>query len=215
MTKLRMSHIAYPVTALGPGRRLALWVAGCSLRCRHCITPELLDPQSGQSLAVENVAKRILRLPLSLDGITLTGGEPFDQALALAELLAIVKHQRPIWNVLIFSGYPLNVLENRDQPTQHLLQYTDILIAGPYVDTLPAPHPLAASSNQEIHYLSPRGQALQAACDQLPWNQANLGLNQSKPDWLIGIVSDEVRRSIHEELALKVSEKENVGLPLV
>ncbi|MEM7016481.1 MAG: 4Fe-4S cluster-binding domain-containing protein, partial [Pseudomonadota bacterium] len=45
---INMARLAYPVTALGPGRRVVLWVAGCSLRCKDCITPELLDSEQGR-----------------------------------------------------------------------------------------------------------------------------------------------------------------------
>ena len=202
MPELRLSHLAYPVSALGPGQRLALWVAGCRLRCRHCITPELLDPAGGHAFSIDQVAQRILALPLTLDGITLSGGEPFDQASALSALLKRLRGERPDWSVLIFSGYPLTALQKRNTATQRLLEQTDILVAGPYVDTLPASHPLAASSNQKIHYLSERGQALQAVCDELPWDSANLGLSRSGADWLIGIISGERRQRIHRKLVL-------------
>lgn len=199
---LRLSHIAYPVTALGPGKRVALWVSGCSLRCRNCITPELLDPRSGSSVTVRRVAARILDLPIPLEGVTLTGGEPFDQASALASVMDIIRVLRPEWSVLAFSGYPLDVLRKRGQPERRLLAHCDILVAGPYVASLPARHPLAASSNQQVHYLSARGRALGPRCDKLPFDRADLGLSRSGRDWLIGILSPHARSRIHDGLEL-------------
>ena len=74
---LMLHSLAHPVTALGPGRRVALWVAGCPLRCPGCITPQLLEAGGGRAVAVDRLAERILHLEDDLDGITLSGGEPF------------------------------------------------------------------------------------------------------------------------------------------
>ena len=53
--KIVAHSLAYPVTSLGPGRRVVLWVAGCSRRCPGCISPELLTSDAGQEVAVERV----------------------------------------------------------------------------------------------------------------------------------------------------------------
>lgn len=197
---LRISHMAYPVTSLGPGSRVALWVSGCRLRCRGCITPGLLDPASGKPVGVAQVADRLLSLSTPVSGITLTGGEPFDQASALAELLDEIAPARPDWSVLAFSGYPLKSM--RSHASRALLANLDILIAGPYVDTLPRVHPLAASANQTIHYLSERGRRLEAQCDRLPFDHANLGMGSDTGDWLIGIISPNARSRLHRGLRL-------------
>jgi anaerobic ribonucleoside-triphosphate reductase activating protein len=206
-----MSHVAYPVTALGPGRRVALWVSGCRLRCKNCITPELLDPKAGKKVAVTNVVERLVHLPQSLEGITLTGGEPFDQSDALASVVQSVRERRSDWSVLAFSGYPLKSLRRAGSAQRRLLDYVDILIAGPYVQSLASVHPLAASSNQQVHYLSARGRELQTECARLPFNHANIGMGRSGPDWLIGILSKPVRTSVHGQLELTVTEAISTG----
>lgn len=208
---LRMSHIAYPVTALGPGRRVALWVSGCRLRCRNCITPELLDPKAGKRVSLSSVVERLSRLSEPLEGITLTGGEPFDQADALASVLEMLRPRREDWSVLAFSGYPLKVLLRAGPMQRRLLEYVDILVAGPYVDSLACVHPLAASSNQQVHYLSARGRQLEAQCDRLPFNHANIGLGRSGPDWLIGILSKPARESVHTKLELAEADATGTG----
>ena len=110
MPNLRLHSLAYPVTALGPGRRLAMWVSGCSLNCRGCISPELQSPKSGKDITTERLLDHILSLQESLDGLSLTGGEPFEQASALSVLLEDLRQQRPDWNILAFSGYPLSMI---------------------------------------------------------------------------------------------------------
>jgi anaerobic ribonucleoside-triphosphate reductase activating protein len=192
--------LAYPVSALGPGQRIALWVSGCPLNCAQCISPALRDAASGKDIAVELLAQRLLRLPAELDGLSLSGGEPFAQAAALARLLDLVLPQRPLWNVLAFSGYPLASLQ-KDPAARDLLARLDILIDGPYLPHRPAIHPLAASANQRVHYLSQRGQALQAQCEALPFDAANLGVGGETR--LIGIISVPARARLHRQLGLE------------
>jgi len=197
--KLRLARLAYPVTALGPGRRLVLWVAGCPLRCPGCITPELQDPAAGRDVPVERLAQRILRLEPPLDGITLSGGEPFAQAPALAALWRQLRPQRPHWDLLIFSGHPLSQLRRRPEAAE-LLAHTDLLVAGPYRRERPGGHPLLASANQRLYALSERGEAMCAACTDPCAPRANLGLLPDQRGWLIGILDPEQRQRLHEGL---------------
>ena len=199
---MRISHLAYPVTALGPGKRLALWVAGCPLRCPDCITPELQPAGAGKPIPVARLAAHILGLPMQLQGITLTGGEPFAQAEALAELWLRLAEARPEWDLLVFSGHRLEELRARDGSSAALLACADILIDGPYHRTRPISHPLRASANQRIHYLSERGRLLQAACENGNPNAANIGIGRRNERWLIGILDRERRQRLHRDLGV-------------
>ena len=208
--KLNLYSIAYPVTALGPGRRVALWVAGCPLRCKGCITPHLLSDDSGKPIDVDRLAQRLLQLPVALDGLTLTGGEPFAQAGALALLLDLVKAERPKWSVLTFSGFTLGQWQRADAAHQHLLSHIDILVDGPYVAGQPGRHPLTASASQQVHLLTPRAETMKQELDALQVNAANLGINPEGEDCLIGIVDPAARRRLHHGLYLSpVDIKEN------
>ncbi|MEA2080563.1 MAG: 4Fe-4S single cluster domain-containing protein [Pseudomonadota bacterium] len=206
--ELKLYSLAYPVTALGPGRRLAVWVAGCPLRCKGCITPHLLSSEAGKSIAVPRLAQRLLQLPLPLDGVTLTGGEPFTQAEALADLLSLVRVERPQWNVLTFSGFTLRQWQGGDAAQRQLLQQIDILVDGPYLAGKPGRHPLTASANQQLHLLTPRAQTLKPALDALSVNAANLGVNPQGEDCLIGIVDPATRRRLHRSLRLTTPDLE-------
>lgn len=201
-TRLRMSHLAYPVTALGPGRRLALWVAGCPLRCPGCITPELQPIGAGRPIPIARLAAHVLKLPMALQGVTLTGGEPFAQARALADLWALLAAARPAWDLLVFSGHRLAELQARGVSSAALLGCTDILIDGPYRRTRQIIHPLRASANQRIHYLSKRGRALQEDCEARNPSLANLGLGRRDEGWLIGILDRDRRQRLHRELGV-------------
>lgn len=206
--KLRLAHLAYPVTALGPGRRLALWVAGCPLSCRGCITPNLWNPDAGREVAVDKVLKRISALDVALDGITLSGGEPFVQATALTQLLEGLATLRPNWNVLIFSGYPHATLTKRGRDATDLLARTDVLVAGVFDQQRPAVHPLAGSANQTVHYLSARGQTLRPIIESTPFNQFDIGLGSDDQQFLIGVIDTTKRQSLHQALGNDHTAKE-------
>lgn len=199
---LRLHSLAYPVTALGPGRRVAIWVAGCGLRCPGCITPALLDRGSGREIPITRLARHILDLDLGLDGMTLSGGEPFDQAAALTELIESILSARPAWSVMAFSGYRLERLRQRGTDVERLLGFIDVLIDGPYVATRPAKHPLAGSDNQRVQLLTARGRALGSLLDAAPFNQANLGIGPSGRSMLIGVVDSQQRRAYHRSLGV-------------
>ena len=90
-----------------------------------------------------------------LEGVTFSGGEPFDQAPALAELACEV--QALGLGVMIFTGHPGNDLEASTDPGwQALMANSDLLVAGPYVWEEPGTHPLLSSANQRLVFLTPR-----------------------------------------------------------
>lgn len=199
--KLRMRRIAYPVTALGPGNRIALWVAGCSLDCKGCITPELQPPSSGRNIEIGQLLMHLTKLPGHFDGITLTGGEPFEQPRPLVELLRGLATLKPEWNTLIFSGYPFRHLLKMGMDCKNLLSQTDILIDGPFSESSPSQGKLTATTNQTVHYLSKRGEQLKSQCEHNN-SRANLGFNSNQDDILIGILAPEVRAGLHTSLGI-------------
>ncbi|MCG8609030.1 MAG: radical SAM protein [Pseudomonadales bacterium] len=218
-TVLRLSRWAYPITALGPGRRLAMWVSGCSIGCPGCITPELQPETSGKPISTERLLARLDRLPDDLTGLTLTGGEPFQQASVLAEWLGQVKQRKPHWNILCFSGYTFTAIQQLGSGARDLLEVIDLLVAGPYrvsqlsgeksvaiVPSISTRHPLLASANQTLHCLTQEGRAMEIACRRMPVNQANLGLSGDGQGMLIGIVTPSARTEIHTRLGGPVEE---------
>ncbi|MGF1526921.1 MAG: 4Fe-4S single cluster domain-containing protein [Candidatus Competibacterales bacterium] len=139
----------------GPGRRFALWVQGCPLRCRSCCNPQLLSFSGGQVLAVEEVLEHIAATP-GLEGISLLGGEPLAQADPLATLAEAV--QSLGLTVMVYSGYTLGQIRTwRDPAAMRLLAATDLLVDGPYDRSLPEERRRwIGSRNQVLHFLSPR-----------------------------------------------------------
>ena len=144
--------------AEGPGRRFALWVQGCPMRCPGCCNPHMLEDKIVESLSVTQVAEEIFHAQDAhgIEGVTFVGGEPFAQADALGALAEIVKGKG--LSVMVFSGFTYDrLLGSKTLGTRRLLAATDLLISGPYVRELYSKdRRWIGSSNQEIHFLSAR-----------------------------------------------------------
>ena len=88
-----IARILYPVKVLGPGKRLGIWFAGCKHRCKGCSNPELWDINDKYLVTSEQVEKLIRSVAKEhvIDGFTLTGGDPIEQAEDIADFLESVK----------------------------------------------------------------------------------------------------------------------------
>jgi anaerobic ribonucleoside-triphosphate reductase activating protein len=87
LPRISLSKLHFPITALGPGRRIGIWFQGCSIRCAGCMSRDTWAfTRDGEP--VETVLKRMEPWFAEADGITISGGEPFDQADGLLALLA-------------------------------------------------------------------------------------------------------------------------------
>ncbi len=148
----------------GPGVRAVVWVQGCLRQCPSCFNPASWSFEDNQRISVKELADQILSNPRN-QGLTLSGGEPFWQAEALAQLARRVKAAG--LTVMSFSGYTLAELRSEGAPpgSQDLLDQLDVLIDGPFVESLAihAPDALVSSRNQRIHIFNP------ALEDQLTW----------------------------------------------
>lgn len=141
--------------AEGPGKRYALWVQGCPLRCPGCCNPHMLAFETACLTPVERIAAEVLETP-DIEGVTFLGGEPFSQAAALARLARRCRAEG--LSVMVFSGFTLERLRRGDdQGWAELLDATDLLIDGPYLQER---HTTArrwiGSDNQRVHFLTER-----------------------------------------------------------
>jgi anaerobic ribonucleoside-triphosphate reductase activating protein len=152
VTELNYAGFLACSTVNGPGRRAVIWVQGCPLRCSGCFNPELWPFAPRNRIRTGDLADRITAVP-DIEGVTFSGGEPFCQAAALAEVGDLVRETG--LNVVTFTGFPYRELRLRQRASWiALLQATDLLIAGPYRPDLPCSHPLRASANQEVVHIS-------------------------------------------------------------
>lgn len=202
---IRLFRIAYPVKSLGPGKRVALWVAGCTKRCKGCISPEMRDPSAGKPIAVATLAKRLGRLGSSIAGITISGGEPMDQADALAPFVKMVKKQRPEWNVIVYTGYSKAKAGRLSEGAKELLTLVDVLIDGEYRRSVLQKHPLAGSGNQKIHCLSAVGKKMNI--DNCTYGAADFGIDGTGQAMLIGILNAGTRAKAQKKLGIVKPER--------
>jgi anaerobic ribonucleoside-triphosphate reductase activating protein len=140
--------------ALGPGYRAVIWVQGCPFHCNGCISPQWIVP-GGTETDISEIICKILEEP-SLDGLTISGGEPMMQALPLYRLIRNLKKARRDFNVICFTGYRYQDLMKSPPSNMvgKLLKEIDVLIDGPYVASKNDNIGLRGSSNQTIHFLS-------------------------------------------------------------
>lgn len=142
------------VTVLGPGVRYGLWVSGCSKHCPGCISSESRDMYAGTAMHIAALCREIL--DSGTDGITISGGEPFLQSEALAELLRKLK-KRKDFGVIVYSGYTIEQLHSGQVPhAEKLLKYVDLLIDGEYQREENDGGALRGSSNQRAVPLTER-----------------------------------------------------------
>ena len=113
----------------GPGLRLAIFTQGCFHHCVGCHNPQSHDPNGGKAMDTDELIAMMDSNPL-LDGITLTGGDPFEQPEPCA-VLAKAAHERGL-NVWTYTGYLWEQLIEREN-AQALLWQTDVLVDGPFV----------------------------------------------------------------------------------
>ncbi|AHN25216.1 Ribonucleotide reductase of class III (anaerobic), activating protein [Gilliamella apicola] len=146
MLKVGISRVHFPVTTLGPGKRLGIWFQGCSLRCEGCIsvdtwaTAKTLIPIDQLMMALSSY------LPL-VDGITISGGEPFDQFDALLAIVAQLREKTKV-DILVYTGYSI---EDIPDQLQQIKPYIDVLISDPFQRQTSQTLRLRGSDNQRLH----------------------------------------------------------------
>lgn len=131
--KLRVAGLVPESIVDGPGIRLALFVQGCSRRCPGCHNPEAQDPRGGVEMTVEQLQERI-RSARGIDGVTFTGGEPFEQAAPLARLGEAILEMG--LNLVLYSGYTFEELlqaSDGDRNIRRLLEAGWLLVDGPFI----------------------------------------------------------------------------------
>lgn len=142
---------------LGPGRRYAIWVQGCPLACPGCMSQSTHSFAGGYTAKVTELAERILAAE-GIEGLTLSGGEPFAQASVLAELVGTLQKVRDL-GVMVYSGYTLAEIRRHaleDAGVAALLAVVDVLVDGRYQEGRNDGGRWRGSANQRAHCLTPR-----------------------------------------------------------
>jgi anaerobic ribonucleoside-triphosphate reductase activating protein len=153
MELLNLHRIVDVTAAEGPGLRCAVWTQGCSVRCPGCFNPQTWTTRGGTPLAWQDLAERVLAID-GIEGVTLLGGEPFDQPEPLGAFASAVRSEG--LSVMTFTGHVLEELRERPECAS-LLASTDLLVDGPYLASQPeTSRPWIGSVNQRFHFLTGR-----------------------------------------------------------
>lgn len=116
----------------GPGIRFVIFTQGCPHHCPGCHNPQTHDFEGGQEIKISELLSCVQANPL-IQGVTLSGGEPFCQPAALAELVRVLRQGGK--HIMAYSGYTweqLLAMENPDVRT--LLERCDVLVDGPFLE---------------------------------------------------------------------------------
>lgn len=148
----------YPVTVLGYGSRIGIWTQGCSIGCEGCISKDTWEHKEDSMMPIENLIAWCKKFASQeLDGITISGGEPFEQPKALYLFInELHKWRRTLnreFDILVYSGFSYKHLEKQ---FAHILDLIDAVVCEPYNNQLEGAY-LIGSNNQNIVVLSELG----------------------------------------------------------
>ena len=146
---IRLYMTVRTTESLGPNKRYAIWVQGCLKRCRGCISPDAQPFDGGYNEDIDALAKDILSVP-EIEGITISGGEPFLQQEALCALIDAVRRKRDI-GVIAYTGMRYEEIYDTS-----LARCCDLIIDGEYIEELNDDRSLRGSSNQRVICLTER-----------------------------------------------------------
>lgn len=176
MMVLRVNQVAF---GLGHGvlgaspDRMAVWTQGCSLpKCPGCASRHTWSPTGGKPMPVETLLRFALARPRAPSGLTLSGGEPTDQAVAVTTLTKAFRARFPEAEIVLYTGLDWDRLAARHP---ELVATLDVAITGPYVHTCKATA-LTGSANQQVRLLTPLAKQLYRGWRDWPRHIAQVGL---------------------------------------
>lgn len=147
-----VSRVHFPITGLGPGNRVGIWFQGCSIRCPGCMSRDTWS-RARSATPLKTLLSQIAPWLTQADGVTISGGEPFDQPEALRELLTALRRAGN-FPTLVYSGYAFETLKDRHAD---VLAALDVLISEPFDVTSPQRATLRGSANQRVHCFTDTG----------------------------------------------------------
>ncbi|MBR5974817.1 MAG: radical SAM protein [Clostridiales bacterium] len=149
-----VEQIVYPIDSLGPGRRIGIWLVGCDRHCPGCSNPELWSREGWPSMDVEMVVELVESVfrENQVDGITISGGEPMEQAGELAALTRLLSNLTR--DILVYSGYTYEEICSAPEK-EEVLDSIAVLVDGRYIKEKNTHMTMRGSENQHIYLFRP------------------------------------------------------------
>lgn len=201
--RLRISQVHYPVHALGPGDRLGVWLQGCTLSCKGCMSRDTWAADGGTEMAIDDLT-RLWRSAAErgADGLTVSGGEPLQQQEGLADFLIaadeVRRHQDRELDFLVYTGYDEAEL---DEIQWGAVDLADVVVFGRFDAAKPTRLVWRGSANQRMIPRTDLGRRRYAeflghAPDKGP---LQVELRDGSP-WIIGTPRQETLRNLDRSL---------------
>lgn len=144
---INVLRVLHDTTVDGPGFRTSIYCAGCRHQCPGCHNPQSWAFGVGEDRSTDDLMQEILSDPFA--DVTFTGGDPLFQAEGFAELASRIKKEtnKTIW---CYTGFLYEKLLH-DSAALQLLKYIDVLVDGPFIQSLRDEDLLfRGSSNQRL-----------------------------------------------------------------
>lgn len=121
-------------TINGHGNRLVIWIQGCPFKCDGCFNPETHPLEGGKRMSPSKLA-RIINEDKTIEGVTLSGGEPLMYPQEIQMVLAKIRKRL---TRIVFTGFTVEEIL-ADEAKRNILPLVDLVIAGRYHKSLPHP----------------------------------------------------------------------------
>ena len=146
---LRLGHRLDRSEIYGPGIRSVLWLQGCTLACKGCWNTQYWSAKGGDEISVSQILKELDALE-GIEGITLLGGEPLQQAEAALALIDGCKERG--LSIFLYTGYDPSEF---DATMQSCFDASDIAVTGRFVqEQRDTTLRWRGSRNQQVHFIS-------------------------------------------------------------
>lgn len=188
--KINVAHIEPESYIYAPEKQFVIWLQGCRIRCEGCWNDKMWSFQKKTHIEIENLIEQIIKIE-NIKGVTFLGGEPFDQINELLYFVEEIKNRE--LGVTIYTGYEKNELQTKI--AKKILQYTDILISGRYIEALRNDNlQWIGSENQKIDFLSD----FYADYQQDNANYCEINISESGAITMLGFPDSKLLKSINQ-----------------
>jgi len=199
MQTLTIARLKQCSNVLGPGCRAVIWTHGCSKGCSHCIAGEM-NEEPPQFEHTPSTLYEWLESIEGIEGVTITGGEPFEQDCeALETFLQLVKSDPRQLSVMCYTGKLMTELQT-DGKIANIMKYIDILVDGPYVHKMNDGHRWRGSSNQRIYSLNDEYADIVRDAENSFDREIEISLSTEKRLELTGIPNDGFMKDFEHKL---------------
>lgn len=176
---MNVAHIEEHSFIYGSGCRFVIWTQGCSIRCKDCWNKEMWDFDKKNIISTKQILEQIINEKEYIQGVTILGGEPFDQ---YDKLITLIKEIRKIdLSIILFTGYTIQELKQKKYT--EIFDYVDILITERFDSEYKTQKGgLIGSSNQKIIFLTDK----YSEKDLSSTNEIEISINQNGEMTLYG-----------------------------